>query len=63
MKIIVTCKNEFLGEDGSKPYWQGPVERIGEIPNLTAWELAAEVAKHANPCRNGMWSVRAEESP
>lgn len=59
MKIIVTCKNEILGEDGSKPFWEGPAERIGEIRNFTARELAAEVAKHGNPCRRGMWTVEA----
>jgi hypothetical protein len=56
MKIAVYCKNEFLGEDGKTPFWVGDAERIGEIRNHTARELAAETAKHGKPCRHQMWS-------
>lgn len=59
MNIVVTCRNEILREDGSKPFWEGPAERLHEIRNLVARDLAVDVAKDGRTRKSGMWTVEA----
>jgi len=56
MIIIVEVKNEILGND---EFWRGPAERIGEIRNIPARQLAELVAADGKPRKNGMWHVHA----
>lgn len=64
MKIAVYCKNEFLREDGKTPFWVGDAERIGEIRNIPARDLATETAKDGKPRKSGMWSSSVvDQSP
>jgi len=54
MMLRVEVKNEILGDS---VFWEGPAERLEEIRNYPARDLAREVAKDGKPRRSGMWNV------
>lgn len=57
MKIIlVETKNEILGNG---VFWRGPSDRVSEIQNIPAREMAKLVAKDGKPRACGMWRVSA----
>lgn len=59
MEILVETKNEILG-DGV--FWRGPAERIKEIRNIPAREMAKLVAQDGVKRVLGMWHVSAVPS-
>lgn len=58
MIVIVEVKNEILGDS---EFWRGDKDKIHEIRNVVARELAKQVAKDGIQRADGMWHVRAEE--
>lgn len=56
MQILVETKSEVIGNG---VFWTGPAERIGEIRNIPARELAAMVARDGESRSLGMWRVSA----
>lgn len=54
MEILVETKSEVVG---SGVFWKGPADRIGEIRNIPAREIAAMVARDGKSRVLGMWQV------
>lgn len=55
--IIVEVKNEILGD---REFWRGDEDKISEIKNLVAKNLAKRVSIDGQPRSSGMWFVRKE---
>lgn len=55
--IIVEVKNEILGDH---EFWRGDEDKISEIKNLVAQNLAKRVLIDGQPRSSGMWFVRKE---
>jgi len=55
--IIVDVKNEILGDH---EFWRGDEDKISEIKNLVAQNLAKRVLIDGQPRSAGMWFVRKE---
>ena len=55
--IIVEVKNEILGDH---EFWRGDEDKISEIKNLVAKNLAKRVSIDGQPRSSGMWFVRKE---
>jgi len=54
--IRVEVKNEILGDS---VFWEGPAEKIEEIRNYPARDIARKVAQDGKPRKDGMWVVSA----
>ena len=54
MTLRVEVKNAILGDC---VFWEGPAEKLDEIRNYPARDLARIVAKDGKARRDGMWVV------
>ena len=60
MILRVEVKNAILGDS---VFWEGPSERLEDIRNIPARDLARLVAKDGQTRKNGMWVVSALSEP
>lgn len=55
--IVVEVNNEILG---NSEFWRGSEDKIHEIRNVYARDLAKKVVKDGQSRSNGMWHVRQD---
>jgi hypothetical protein len=56
VNLRVEVKNAILGDS---VFWEGPSERLEDIRNIPARDLARLVAKDGQTRKSGMWVVSA----